>query len=284
MALSRDELEALSATHVRDPIPLESLTPALESPPFIPTRSLINVRDLGAVPGSAIGPGRIFRSGMLDAAAADPDALAWLSANVKTIFDLRSERERAGYPSPEIPGIEFVYHEREATYPSPDPADFAVDDGSKAWRGQLLAVAAAYKPTIRAVLQHVRDKPDEPFLFHCTVYSSLISAGRDRTGVVAGLLQTLAGTEQPDVILDYMLSRIGTEQARERLVVFIKASLGVDDPETPGFWNMASLRPTFWKAFGEGINDEYGGWDGYVTKGLGFSAEDLDTIKKNLRA
>ncbi|KAF4984621.1 hypothetical protein FZEAL_233 [Fusarium zealandicum] len=214
---------------------------------------------------------------MLDAAAADPDALAWLAANVKTVFDLRSEHERAAYPSPDVPGVEFVYFEREATYPSPDPADFAVDDGSTAWRGQLLAVAAAYKPTIRAVLQHVRDKPQEPFLFHCT-------AGRDRTGVVAGMLQTLAGTEQPDVILDYMLSRIGTEQARERLIVFIKTSLGLDDPETPGFWNMASLRPTFWRAFVEGVDAEYGGWDGYVTKGLGFSAEDLETIKKNLRA
>ncbi|KAM5352364.1 hypothetical protein ACJ41O_005087 [Fusarium nematophilum] len=277
MALSRAELEALVATHIRDPIPLGSLTPALSSPPFIPSRSLINVRDVGAVPGSAIRPGRIFRSGMLDAAAADPDALAWLAANVRTVFDLRSGPERAAYPSPEIPGVRFVFLERESTYPSVDPADFAVDDGSKAWRGQLLAVAAAYRPTIRAVLEHVRDRPEEPFLFHCT-------AGRDRTGVVSGLLQSLAGTEEPDVILDYMLSRIGTEAARDRLVVFLKASLGLDDPETPGFWNMASLRPTFWKAFAEGMDAEYGGWDGYVTEGLGFSVDDLDTIKKNLRA
>ncbi|RSL50508.1 hypothetical protein CEP54_011891 [Fusarium duplospermum] len=224
MAFSRADLQDLAAIHVRDAIPPEPLAAALSSPPFIPTRSLVNVRDLGAVPGSAIRPGRIFRSGMLDAAAADPDALAWLAANVGTVFDLRT-----------------------------------------------------YKPTIRAVLEHVRDKPQEPFLFHCT-------AGRDRTGVVAGLLQTLAGTEQPDVIFDYMLSRIGTEQARDRLVVFIKAALGVDDPETPGFWNMASLRPTFWKAFVEGVDAEFGGWDGYVTEALGFSVDDLETIKKNLRA
>ncbi|KAI8669213.1 hypothetical protein NW754_008843 [Fusarium falciforme] len=277
MTLSRADLEALAATHVRDAIPSEPLAAALSSPPFIPTRSLVNVRDLGAVPGSAIRPGRIFRSGMLDAAAADPEALAWLAANVSTVFDLRSERERAGYPSPEVPGVKFIFYERDGSYPgSPDPAVFAVDDGSTAWREQLLAVARAYKPTIRAVLEHVRDKPQEPFLFHCT-------AGRDRTGVVAGLLQTLAGTEQPDVVFDYMLSRIGTEQARDRLVVFIKTALGVDDPETPGFWNMASLRPTFWKAFVEGVDAEFGGWDGYVTKALGFSADDLETIKKNLR-
>ncbi|KAF4969270.1 hypothetical protein FSARC_3476 [Fusarium sarcochroum] len=277
MTLSRAEFEALTAIHARDPIPLETLTPAINSRPFIPTRSLINIRDLGAVPGSAIRPGRIFRSGMLDAAAADPEAISWLAANVKTVFDLRSEEERATYPSPEIPGVKFVYYERVAYYPSsPDPAGFAVDDGSTAWRAQLLAVVAAYKPTIRAVLEHVRDKPEEPFLFHCTV-------GRDRTGVMAGLLQTLAGTEESDVILDYMLSRIGTEQARERLTLFVTEVLGIDDLEAPGFWNMMSLRPTFWKAFVEGVDAEYGGWDGYV-KGLGFSEEDLETIKKNLRA
>ncbi|KAM0429381.1 hypothetical protein ACHAPT_006599 [Fusarium lateritium] len=277
MALTRHDLEALSAVHVRDAIPPEPLAAALSSPPFVPTRSLVNLRDLGAVPGSGIRPGRIFRSGMLDAAAADPDALNWLARSVGTVFDLRSEHERAAYPSPDVPGVQFVFFERDGSYPgSPDPADFAVDDGSSAWREQLLAVARAYKPTIRAILKHVRDKPDEPFLFHCT-------AGRDRTGVVAGMLQSLAGTGQDDVIFDYMLSRIGTEQARDRLVVFIKTALGVDDPETPGFWNMASLRPTFWEAFVEGIDAEYGGWDGYVTKALGFSADDLETIKVNLR-
>ncbi|KAF5025206.1 hypothetical protein F66182_2672 [Fusarium sp. NRRL 66182] len=278
MPLSRAQLEALAATPVQDPIPPRSLTPALTTRPFIPTRSLINIRDLGAVPGSAIRPGRIFRSGMLDAAAAHPDALAWLASNVKTVFDLRSEEERAAFPSPRISRVKFVYYERVADYPlSPDPADFAGDDdGSAAWRGQLLAVLAAYKPTIRAVLEHVRDSPGEPFLFHCT-------AGRDRTGVVAGLLQTLAGTKQADVILDYMLSRIGIEPARERLLMYFKASLGVEDLETPGFWNMASLRPAFWEAFVEGVEAEYGGWDGYV-KTLGFSYKDLQTIKKNLRA
>ncbi|KAF4415240.1 Tyrosine- phosphatase [Fusarium acutatum] len=138
---------------------------------------------------------------MLDAAAADPEAMAWLTSNVKTVFDLRS-----------------------------NPADFAVDDGRTAWREQLMAVIAAYKPSIRAVLEHVRDKPNEPFLFHCT-------AGHDRTGVMAGLLQTLAGTKLQDVIFDYMLSRIGIEPARERLLLFILANIDVKSPEEPGFWN-----------------------------------------------
>ncbi|XEV00454.1 hypothetical protein FSHL1_005741 [Fusarium sambucinum] len=275
MSLSRTELEVLSTTDARCHIPPELLRAALSSKPFIPTRSLLNIRDLGAVPGSAIHPGHIFRSGMLDSVADDPEAISWLSSNIKTVFDLRSKEERAAYPSPKVPSIKFVFCERITAYPQPIPADFTMDDGSAAWREQLMAVVTAYKPTIRAILQHVRDKPEEPFLFHCT-------AGRDRTGVVAGLLQTLAGTKQTDVILDYMLSRIGIEPARERLTLFVMETVGVEDTEVPGFWNMVSLRPTFWEAFVEGVNAEYGGWNGYV-KGLGFSTRDLETIKKNLR-
>jgi hypothetical protein len=233
---------------------------------------------------------------MLDVAAGDPEAISWLASNVKTVFDLRSKEERAAYPSPKVPGVKFLFFERVVIYPQPTPAGFAVDDGSAAWGEQLMAVVAAYKPTIRAILEHVRDKPEEPFLFHCTgkesfklccfrIYAKVSlssTAGRDRTGVVAGLLQNLAGTKQTDVILDYMLSRIGTEPARERLIMFVKATVGVEDTEVPGFWNMVSLRPTFWKAFVKGVDAEYGGWDGYV-KGLGFSTRDLETIKKNLR-
>lgn len=110
------------------------------------------------------------------------------------------------------------------------------------------------------------------------------TAGRDRTGVVAGLLHHLAGTAPDDAVGDYMLSRIGTEPAREKLSAFAMGSLGITDPATPGFYELVSLRPEFWTSFVEGIEEDFGGWDGYVTKGLGLSEGDLATIKKNIRS
>ncbi|KAF4334343.1 Tyrosine phosphatase [Fusarium beomiforme] len=252
---------------------LEALTAALNSKPFIPTQTIVNLRDLDDVSGSAIRPGHIFHSGMLDTAGADPQAIAWLATNVKTVFDLRSKEGRATYLSPKIPGVKFVFCELVAEYPQPRPAGFSIDYGRTAWREQLMA---AYKPSIGAVLEHVRDKPNDPFLFRCT-------AGRDCTGVMVGLLQTLAGTKQNDIILDYMLSWIGIEPDRERLLEFILANIDGKDTEEPGFWNMVSLRPSLWNALVQGVEAEYGGLDGYV-KGPGFSAKDLETIKKNLRA
>lgn len=168
MATSRDDLAALAATDVRDPIPMTTLGPVLSSPPFIPTRSLINIRDLGAVPGSALPANHIFRCGTLDNAAKDPEAVAWLSSHVKRIFDLRKADERVKHPSPEVPGVENVWFDQLEQYPSPKLEDFIKGGGEEAWREQYMAVVKTYKPTIRALLEHIRDRPAEPFLFHCT--------------------------------------------------------------------------------------------------------------------
>lgn len=81
-----------------------------------------------------------------------------------------------------------------------------------------------------------------------------------------------------------MLSRVGTEVAREKLLKFALASVGTTDMETPGFYNLVELRPQYWAAFLEGLEEQFGGWDGYVTKGLGLSEEDLITVKKNIRS
>lgn len=36
-------------------------------------------------------------------------------------------------------------------------------------------------PALAIILRHVRDKPEQGFLFHCT-------AGKDRTGIIASIL------------------------------------------------------------------------------------------------
>ena len=168
MALSRSDLEALAATYIRDPIPQESLIPAITSPPFIPTLSFINLRDIGAVPGSGIRPNRIFRCGTLNPASQDPDALAWMSANVKAIFDLRTPHERANDPSPEIEGVSNIYVEPAGSYGSPKLEDFVAGEGDDAWKKQYLHIAETGKPIIRKILEHVRDNTTKPVLVHCT--------------------------------------------------------------------------------------------------------------------
>jgi hypothetical protein len=99
---------------------------------------------------------------------------------------------------------------------------------------------------------------------------------------VAGILQTLAGTSPYNVRRDYMLSRVGIEPARDKLMQYALASVGVTDPETPGFYNLIGMKPEYWEAFVEGMQEKYGGIEEYVVGGLGLSREDVEVIKKNL--
>lgn len=163
------DLDALAATDVRTVIPPEQFLPVLTSAPFIPSRSMLNLRDAGAVPGSAIPAGRVYRCGTLEYAAKDPEALAWLAGNVRHIYDLRKEgAERDGSLDPSVPGVDNVWLPARGEYPTPSLADFAANEGIDAWKAQYLNVALAYSPTFKVVLEHVRDKPREPMLFHCS--------------------------------------------------------------------------------------------------------------------
>jgi protein tyrosine/serine phosphatase len=108
------------------------------------------------------------------------------------------------------------------------------------------------------------------------------TAGRDRTGVLAGILHGVAGTSPSASQLDYLISRIGTEPRRTELMMLVANSLGAGDKDAAGLENLASLRPSFWTLFIEGMQREYGDWDGYV-RWLGFSDKDIAVIRSNLR-
>lgn len=283
-SLTRAQLEALAATDMSSTIPSAELAAALVSSPFIPA-GLLNLRDLGAVPNSAVRPGLIYRSAMLQDNAA---TRVWLASHVRTVFDLRGEAEVRHAPDPDVEGVASVWFPPERKPDRIDLTRFIDGDGSKEWARQYLAVMELYRPGIRAVLEHVRDRPGLPILFHCTGTFhgniQLIPAGRDRTGVLAGLLHSLAGTPQEDMVYDYMLTRVGLEPGRAQLEARILALWKIADAENePGWYNFGSLRPTSWHAFVEGVEEVYGGFEGYVTRHLGFSEEDVKTIKQNLR-
>lgn len=288
------QLQSLAETDVREEIPPEQLLEALRTPPFVHVPGTFNTRDLGLLTSAAprIRPGFLYRTGGLDLLGASPDGQALLRdrLGVRRIFDLRSREEHAARPDPEIAGVEGVWLGGVEQAARADPAAFADGGGEKGCAAMYMEVLALHGDAFREVLRSVRDRPGEGILFHCT-------AGRDRTGVLAGLLESLAGCDPEVVRADYLLSRIGYEPMREHLLRFALRGAGVDvdvdgDGDggvdmaplyaLPGFYNLVSLRASCWDAFVEAVGERYGGFDGYATKALGFSEDDLARIKKNL--
>ncbi|KAL8343230.1 hypothetical protein RB598_004538 [Gaeumannomyces tritici] len=287
-----DQLAALALTDVREPIPAADLLPALGSSPFVHVPGTFNTRDLGLVPSPSsftnqLRPGFAFRSGSLERLTPDGAALLAGRLGVRRIFDLRSQGERAAAPDPDVPGARNTWAPTEEKEATVELAAFVDGDGARGYADMYLDVLRVYRDPFRSVLEHIRDSPEEPFLFHCT-------AGRDRTGVLSGLIASLAGQDPALVELDYLLSRVGTEPAREMLLGFLMKGSGAATTDDPGLHNLASLRPGSWRAFLAAVDREHlpggggGGGDGgdglraYARDALGFSEEELRLIAYNL--
>lgn len=73
-----------------------------------------------------------------------------------------------------------------------------------------MGMLTSHKNAWKAILKHIRDHPDQSFLFHYT-------GGKDRTGVAAALILAFAGIAIKDIAREYALTRIGVEPAYEIL-------------------------------------------------------------------
>ncbi|OLR95346.1 tyrosine-protein phosphatase [Actinokineospora bangkokensis] len=164
----------------------------------------VNARDLGGLPlvgGGVTASGVYFRS-------ADPIGVALPGAGVRTVVDLRADHERGEPPE----GVELVCVDFDDW---PDEAFWAELRASG-----LFGTPLYYRPFLDAKGAQVAAvfralAAAEPgVLFHCAI-------GRDRTGLVAILLLSLAGVEPQAIADDYARS---TEELRPHF-----AAQGRDD-------------------------------------------------------
>lgn len=217
---------------------------------------LHNFRDLGgyrAEGGRAVRWGRLYRSDSLGKLrGADWDR--FVALGVRTVIDLRYPWEiEAKGRVPEAEGLAYVnlsvehrpYDQAEID-PALDPwrylADrFAevADDGAKELRQALELIAAE----------------DAPQVFHC-------ASGKDRTGLLAGLVLALLGVAEDDIVADFAL----TELATGRLVADWHATHPGRTLRWPGYGRApAEVMRLFLSDLAAG----YGSVHGYATRHLG---------------
>lgn len=174
--LSAAELLALSETDVTVRLTAEQLGPVLTHEPFLQVEGTFNVRDIGRLPASVdnpaaptVRPGYIFRSGMLTHLTDKGKAALANDLGVRRVFDFRSQSEHATLPDPDVSdSVTMVWQETaEATsHISLEP--FSKGFGEAGFAAMYIDVLKAYPPTIKLLLEHIRDRPQEPLLVHCT--------------------------------------------------------------------------------------------------------------------
>ncbi|KAJ8593152.1 hypothetical protein M405DRAFT_786434 [Rhizopogon salebrosus TDB-379] len=268
---------------------LEPLDPAyvadvLSKPPFVQIPGVCNVRDIGsyptATPNVVIKPGYAYRSAELSSIT-EEGARKLVSLGILTVFDLRSDPEMRKYSSP-IPVIEGV-----EVVPTPvfKNEDYSPEKLAKRFElyatGTTEAFMILYSQILDhggsafgSILRHVRDKPNSPFIFHCT-------AGKDRTGIVAAILLKLAGVDNHLIAEDYSLTRVGREPDREKVLRrLMKEPMFAANAEAA--MRLLTSRYETMIAFFDLLEEKYGGVETYVKTYTGLTDEDLRIIRSNL--
>ena len=157
----------------------------------------VNARDLGGHPlpdGRRTAFGAVVRAENVGRLT-DGGWEALVGYGVRTIVDLRFDSECAQDPPREVPVdvvrvplIDEHHHEALA----------AIERGDTTAAGYLEMIAW-FRPNFVRAIRAIADAPGGCVLVHC-------NAGKDRTGLVVGLLLTLAGVPPEEIAADYGLS------------------------------------------------------------------------------
>ena len=178
-----------------------------ERPRFVTVAGLHNLRDVGGYPVAGGGTtrwGLLFRGGALEDLGADShehmDAIG-----LRSIVDMREDNELRGLPASVFPAS--VTNHRSPLYRG-RLSIAAMENLDEVYR----AILELCGPEIAAVLEVLAAPGGLPALVHC-------SAGKDRTGLVIGLLLSALGVSDAIVAQDYGITESAySDDERERMI------------------------------------------------------------------
>jgi len=242
--------------------------------PLVP--SLPNLRDVGGHPtrhGGRVRTGLLFRSTDL-ARLDDAGAVALARLGIRTVYDLRTEAERAGSPDRLPAGASHVVLDvlRGSTRMTPaDMGDALVspEEAERIFGGgraaqffvdgyrefvQLPSARAAYGRFFAELA-----RPDRrPGLVHCT-------GGKDRTGWAVAVLLLFLGVPEEAVMEEYLRSGPAMAALFTPFLDAFAARGGDPDLLRP----LLDVRPAYLEAGLEEVRRTYGSVGRYLGEGLG---------------
>jgi protein tyrosine/serine phosphatase len=239
-----------------------------------------NVRDLGGLPtvdGRATRYGRFLRADTLQALTVDDVDRLTGHFGLRTVLDLRAgaEAAREGRGPLEHAGLD--YHNLSflsGEWIMPDDPAFPVlveDEDSTDRVEHYLDYLRLASDAVVAALRVLAEPASRPAVFHC-------AAGKDRTGVLAALVLSIAGVEADAVVADYTLTNERIALIDERLAALpsyrIPPSLrtAVDGPR---------CRPEVMYGFLARVEATWGGPAAWARR-AGLAEAELDALRAAL--
>lgn len=249
---------------------------------------LHNIRDLGGMTvanGRRIISGRLVRCGNLSELS-EQDRIAFTSL-ADTVIDFRTDGERSEKPDIELPGIWYhnipildsltagITRERAA-----DQNVFARFGAEPAKARQYMCdmyhafaesdfAAAQYSRFIRLLLE----PREKAAVWHCT-------AGKDRAGIGAAIIEEILGVAREDVINDYMATNEYLKEDFAFLTEFVKALAGKGGVVTgEALRYLFGAERDYIEEYYHTIESKYGSFDSFLRDGLKLTVNDIQKLR-----
>jgi protein-tyrosine phosphatase len=214
-----------------------------------------NVRDLGGYRTAAGGITRwrsLLRADALHELDAE-DVEALIAMGLGTVVDLRSDAELRRQPS-RLAADARIDYRHIPLFDGLAPVEAMVDaNGGFDMALRYRTAADSCAPALARVATSIADAGDEIVLFNC-------SAGKDRTGIVAAMLLSLAGVGGDDVAADYALTQVLAAPLMDRLWAQAVAR-GLAEGVAR---QLLSSEPATIKALLNHVEDRHGGFAAYL--------------------
>ncbi len=239
--------------------------------------SLINVRDLGGMPtqdGRHIKPHRLIRAGMLSEGSAEDLKMLVNEYELKTVVDLRGDEEISGSPDPVLEGVRYIKNPILGSREIGITHEEDIGTTAKKMPEGFEHMCHVYELFVRndRAISHLKqffgyvlEQKEGAILWHCT-------AGKDRTGTAAALLQMALGVPQDLIMQDYLY----TNDCSKKVVDEIMAQILIqtDDERTiNSAREMMLAREEYLQTFMTGMVLSCGSLDAFLKERLGFDEE-----------
>ncbi|KRG38959.1 tyrosine-protein phosphatase [Stenotrophomonas geniculata] len=250
---------------------------AADAQRVIPLQGAWNVRTFAGLQGRH---GRIPANAFVRTAdlgrLTDADRDALVAAGVKLDIDLRTADEEA--QSPDLLARDDRFNYQRISLMGTEKMDL-----QKMMASFPDSLGEAYvqwldhsQPQFKQVFRRIAAQQDGAVLFHCT-------AGKDRTGIIAGLLLDLAGVSKAEIVHNYAISAHYLEgQPKDSAMNAQLMALVKQNPEIGRkMAGMAGTAPDNMEQFLAALHSQYGGAEGYL-KAIGVSEQEIQQLKVRL--
>jgi protein-tyrosine phosphatase len=229
-------------------------------------QKMVNTRDLGGyeTQSGTYSKSHKYIRASSPSQATSQDIKTLKDYGVKVVIDLRSDFEKENQVNPFKDDKDVDYYEVnvfDSTQAAIVPEEVKeYKDLGGVYIYMLEAVQNKFKDVFDIFLKY----PYDCILFHC-------SAGKDRTGVIAGLLLDLIGCHEYDIVKDYSESYENNREINEDLAQMM------DDEEAKQYLKSS---PRYMMEFLDYLREHYGSSKEYLLK-IGLSYDDVEQLIEN---